>query len=535
MRGTRVARQLFRDAALTRLLSAYGLFCICENALWIAVIVYAYERGGPTTAGVVAAAQLVPAAVCAPMFAVAADRQSPGRVLVGGYLAQAAGCALMAATSASGGPALLVYAGAVFASTFVASTRPAQSAALPALARDVAGLTAANAAVTWLESEGIVLAGVFVAVLVATVGLTGVFVGTLALLAMAAMVVAPVHVAAISAPEDVSGAWRDMQVAVNAIRANRSARLLVGLLAAEFVVVGALDVLFAVLAIGVLHAGAAWTGYLNAAYGVGGMLFGALVTLMLGRRLGPVIAVCAGALGAALALTTSSPHLVPVVVFLVIVGGGHAGYDVAARSLLQRVVAAELVARVFGVAESIAMLGLAVGSLLTPLLVAVVGNRGTVIGVALVAPVVVVLSRRAVMSLDDGAVIPVVEIALLRSVPLFRDLPAPALEGVARSLVRNELPAGTVILREGAPGDDFIVIADGTVEVTQDGRRLRVLHRGDGAGEIALLRDVARTATVTATTDVVLYRLPRQPFLTAVNAHLPTQRRAEQTAQALIG
>jgi hypothetical protein len=534
VRGIRVARQLLRDPALARLLSAYGLFCICENAVWISVIVYAYGRGGPTAAGVVAAAQLVPAALCAPMFALAADRQSPGRVLVGGYAAQAAGCAVMAAAAHAGGPALLVYAGAVFASTFVAATRPAQSTLLPALARDVAGLTAANAATNWLESVGMVVAGLFVAVVIATAGLTGVFVGTCVLLIAAAIIVGPMRVPALRAREDVTGAWQDMGDALRAIRANRPARVLVGLLAAEFVVVGALDVLFAVLAIGVLHAGAAWTGYLNAAYGVGGIAFGAVVTVMLGRRLGPVIAVCAAAFGAALALTTSSPHLVPVVVFLVIVGAGRAGYDIAARSLLQRVVAAELVARVFGVAESIAMFGLAAGSLLTPLLVATVGNRGTVIGVALVAPTVVVVARRAVMSLDDNAVIPLVEIALLRTVPLFRDLPAPTLEGIARSLVRDELPAGALILREGARGDDFIVIADGSVEVSQDGRRLRALHRGDGAGEVALLRDVPRTASVTATTDVVVYRLSRQLFLTAVNAHLPTQRRAEQTAQAFV-
>jgi hypothetical protein len=86
-------------------LSAYGLFCICENAAWISVIVYAYRLGGPTAAGVVAAAHLLPAATCARLFAVAADRHAPGRVLVGGYLAQAAGCSVMSATAAGGGPA----------------------------------------------------------------------------------------------------------------------------------------------------------------------------------------------------------------------------------------------------------------------------------------------------------------------------------------------------------------------------------------------------------------------------------------------
>src|SRR5439155_7959609 len=111
-------------------------------------------------------------------------------------------------------------------------------------------------------------------------------------------------------------------------------------------------------------------------------------------------------------------------------------------------------------------------------------------------------------------------------------LPAPALEGIARALVRVELPEGSVIISEGGRGDDFVVIAEGTVEVSQAGRALRVLRRGDGAGEVALMRDVPRTATVTATSPDVLYRLSRLLFLTAVNAHVPTQRRAEQAAQA---
>jgi MFS family permease len=322
---------------------------------------------------------------------------------------------------------------------------------------------------------------------------------------------------------------------VHALRHNGSATVVLVLLAGEFVVVGALDVLFAVLAVSVLQLNASWTGYLNAAYGVGGVVFGALVATMLARRLGPVIALSAMAVGLALSLTAAGGGTAVVVALLVVVGGGRAAYDVSARSLLQRVVAAQLVARVFGVAEAVAMAALAVGALLTPLLVAAVGDRGAVVGVGLLLPALVLVVLRVVRRLDDRAVVPVVEIALLRSVPLFRDLPAAALEGIAHALVRVDAPAGAVVIREGQRGDDFVVIAEGSVEVSHAGRVLRVLHRGDGAGEVALMRDVPRTATVTATSPVVLYRLARQPFLTAVTAHVPTQRRAEQLAEAHTG
>src|SRR4051794_20861750 len=205
----RVARQLLRERALARVLTAYALFCVAENAVWIAVVIYAYQRGGPTAAGLVAAAELLPAALCAPWFAAAADRFSPGRVLVVGYVVQAAGCAVMAVAAVVDGPAALVYAGAILASTFVAATRPAQTAALPALAHDVAGLTAANVAVAWLESVGIVLGGLLVGVGAATVGLSSVFWTAVALLAIAAAITVPVHVAPISSRDDVGGAWHD--------------------------------------------------------------------------------------------------------------------------------------------------------------------------------------------------------------------------------------------------------------------------------------------------------------------------------------
>src|SRR4051812_12205759 len=149
--GMRVLRALARDRMLTRLVAAYGLFIICEYALWIVVLVFAYDRGGPTAAGVVAVAQLLPAAVAAPLFAAASDRWSPARVLLLGYLAQAGGALVMTIASATSMPDLTVYAGAVVAATFVASTRPAQTTVLPSLTRDVPALTAANVAVGWAE------------------------------------------------------------------------------------------------------------------------------------------------------------------------------------------------------------------------------------------------------------------------------------------------------------------------------------------------------------------------------------------------
>jgi MFS family permease len=208
--------------------------------------------------------------------------------------------------------------------------------------------------------------------------------------------------------------------------------------------------------------------------------------------------------------------------------------DVASRSLLQRSVPAHLLGQVFGLLEALTMAGLALGAVLVPLLVHFGGSRLALLGVAAVLPIAGIAGGRALFSLDAKAPVPVVQIALLRSLPLFAELPAPALEGLAASLTAVELPAGEVLIRQGEDGDAYYAIASGEFDVLQDGRFLRQCGRGDGVGEIALLRAVPRTATVVARTDATVYELAREPFLTAVVGHAATQRRADDISQARL-
>ena len=148
---------------------------------------------------------------------------------------------------------------------------------------------------------------------------------------------------------------------------------------------------------------------------------------------------------------------------------------------------------------------------------------------------------RALFRIDGAARVPLVEIALLRSMPLFAGLPSPAVEGIARALEPVAVPASTVVIRAGDAGDRFYAIADGEVEVSRDSVVVARLRRGEAFGEIALLEDVPRTATVTAVTDVRLYALEKGPFVTAVTGHPPvaraaaamvSQRRAEIAARS---
>ena len=521
-----------RNGQLVRVLSAYALFILSEYLLWIAVLVYAYDQGGATAAGLVVVAQLVPAAAVAPLVAPVADRSSPVLVLRAGYATQTLAAAATAGLLLVDAPSYLVYLAAVLTSMAITATRPAQAALLPSLTHEVGELTAANAVIGWLEGVSMMLAGAATGAILSFGSVAHVCALAAALLLSALLMVLALPRGRRTA--DVAPGDRvDDGVVDGGARSGFATfweeppvRLLVGLLGSQYVVIGALDVLFVVLALDVLGAGDPWVGYLNMAYGAGGVVLGALAALLVGRRLGPVIVATALLLGVALALSAFTTERAVVVALLAVVGGSRALFDVATRALLQRAVPADQIARVFGVAEGIMMAGLALGATIVPVLVAIGGGPLALLGVAALLPCVVALRGTRLRRIDQHAQVPVVEIALLRAVPLFRILPAPALEGLAKGLEPVRFEPGDALVTEGEEGDCYLAIAEGEVEVRRRGRQIRTLHRGEGLGEIALLRTGRRTATAVAATPVLAYRLARAPFLTAVTGHVPTLRSA---------
>jgi hypothetical protein len=448
----------------------------------------------------------------------------------------------MGATAAAviAGTPLAAYAAAVVASTAVTTTRPAQSTLIPSVAVTPDQLTAANVAAGWLEAAGIAMAGLLTGVLISLGGVAAVFAVCAGLGVVAALLVAWLRVPALASPREQSPGERVPAVLADVaecllltVRRPRL-RLMLALLTAEAAVVGALDLLFVILAINVLGRSQAWAGYLNLAYGVGALLAATVSAMLVGRRLGGPILVAALVLSGALAALGFGLGLAGTVALLTVAGASRALLDVASRTLLQRSVPAQLLGRVFGVLEGLTMAGLAVGALLVPLLVYLGGSRLALLGVAAVLPLAAAAGGRELFGLDAGARVPVVEIALLRSLPLFAELPAPAIEGLAAALAPVHAPAGTVLIRQGDPGDAYYAIAAGQLDVLQDGRFLRRCGRGDGVGEIALLRTIPRTATVTAHTAATVYALSREPFLTAVCGHAATQRQADRIADARL-
>ena len=530
----RTFHALAGNRALVRILAAYTLFTLIEYSVWLGVLVYAYSHGGATVAGLVAIAQLLPAAVAAPFMAAIADRRSPVFLLAGGYLAQAVLLAAATVAVAAGAP-VVVYAVAVIAGVAVAGTRPAQATLIPSVAATPDQLTAANVLVGWVEAAGFAAAGLLAGALIALGGVATVFAVCAGLGLGAAMLVARLQAVTFAAPsERTTTALAGLAESLRLTASRPRLRLMLGLLTAQAAVAGALDLLIVILAVSVLGLSHAWVGYLNFVYGVGAVLAATLSVVLIGRRLGVPILSAALLLSIAIAALAFDVGLAITMALLVVAGASHTLLDVSNRILLQRSVPAQLIGQVFGILEGLQEAGWALGALLVPLLVYLGGSRLALLGVAAVLPLAAAVGGRGLFNLDAEAPVPVVEIALLRSLPLFAELPGPPIEALAASLTLVELRAGTVLIRQGDPGDAYYAIAAGELDVQKIGRFLRRCGRGEGIGEIALLHSIPRTATVVAHSAATVYQLNREPFLTAVLGHARTHREAHRIASARL-
>ena len=528
----RVVGGVFRNRELRRVELAFACFNAAEWGVWIAMLVYAYEQGGATTAGLVALAQLVPAALFAPVAASLGDRRRPASVLALGYVAQAAGMAVTAAVLLADGPPLGAYACAAVAATAVTVTRPAQAVLTPSLARTPEELTAANVVAGWIESISLLVAPALAGILLGLSGAGVVFAVMAGVALLAALLVAPIR-----GPLPVGGGGSvvsETLVGLRVVAHEPGPRSLVWLLGLESMAIGALDVLYVVLAVAVLgHEGEA-AGYLNAAFGAGGVL-GVVATVALVGRSRLALPLAGGLVlwSAALAGIGFISSTAAALGLLVLAGAGRTVLDVAGRTLLQRLAPPEALGRVFGLLESASMAGLALGSVLAPMFVALAGGSGAFVCLAVLLPVSMLPVFRNLLAADQ-AILPVVEMARLRSLPFFAPLAAPELESLARALEPVEVAGGTAVIREGEPGDRFYVVADGEVEVTVGGTHVKTLGRGDCFGEIALIRNAPRMATVTARSDCILDALDKDSFVTVVTGHCLSANALDDLVQSRL-
>ena len=531
-------RTVLADRNLRRVELAFLGFNMTEFATWIAILVYAFERGGAAEMGAVSAILLVPSAVVAPLAAYAGDRFRRDRVLAVDYVVQGLALGATAATLYADAPAGLVYAAATVASISITFTRPAQNSLLPALTATPGDLTAANVVSGVVEGMGKMLGPIIAGILLGASGSATVFAFFAVLTLLGALLVARlrVDVAAVT-PEariDAADVFHETLRGFETLRRASEPRLVVLLLSAGVIVVGALDVLFVATAIDLLDIGAGGAGFLSAAFGAGAIVGAASTIMLVGRRrLTPSLAGGAVLFGAPIGLVAVAPSAVSAPVLFAAAGAGRSVGDVSGRTLLQRISPNDVLSRVFGVLEGLMMLALVVGSVGAAVLIEVSGVQTALVVVGAFLPIIILVSSGRLLSIDRSAEAPDAEILrLLRAIPFFAPLPAPSMERVMADVIARDAAAGDVLIREGDPGDLFYVIVEGTVEITRGGEHVSEQGPGAYVGEIALLRDVPRTASVIAKTPLRLLALEREPFLLAVTGHPVSHEAARAVATA---
>jgi MFS family permease len=531
----RAFASVFSNPELRRLQLAGVGSTIGTWAYGVALAVYAYDAGGARAVGLIYAVRWALAAVAAPWLAVLADRLSRRSVMVASDLSRGALLAGMAVAAALGGPAAIVYALAVGASISATVFAPAQGALLPSLVRTPDELTAANVVMNTVASVGMFAGPALGGVLLAVSGAAAVFAVTAGTLVWSAANVFGIPRDAPASRDEETSAGHEMLAGFRAIAATPALRVVVGLTSAQTLVTGAFEVLLVVLALRLLHAGNAGVGWLNTALGVGCLVGVLAVAALAGRkRLAGDLGIGVLLWGAPLALVAVWTNLGFALLMFALIGVGNTLVDVAGMTLLQRSADNEVLGRVFGVLESLVLGTLALGALVAPAIVAWAGPRGALVAVGVFLPALLVPLWPTLRRIDESAHVPTEAIELLRAIPMFSPLPPQVLERLASAAEPVTVAGGAAVFQQGDTGDRFYVIASGRAAVEIDGVQSGELAPGDFFGEIALLRDVPRTATVRATEELRLYAIERDEFLAAVTGHAPSLEAAHSVVTARL-
>ena len=523
--------------ALRRVLLSFGCAWTAEWAFTVALGVVAFRSGGATAVGVVAFARMAPAALLAPISIAVADRFPRDRMLMYSSFVRGGAIAVAALLLEIGAPLITVYSLAVLATATFIVFRPAHSALLPALCSAPLELTSANVVRGLLDSIGTLLGPLAAAVLIALSGTVAALAFAAALSVGAGALLFHVsYEAPLRLPSPpLRRIVTDTSAGFHALTRHRDAGLLIGLALAQTFTRGCLNVFLVVVPFELLHTGETGVGLMTAAVGAGAVAgsLGAFV-LVSGRRLALIEGLGVGLWGISLSLCGALPYPPTVFALMCVIGVGNAFVDVGLFTLPARLVPYDVLARVFGALETLVAATVALGSLVTPFVIAGLGLRGALAVLGLPALTLAVLAWRRLRNIDGSIVHRDREITMLRRVAMLSPLPMPAIDNLAAHVENTRVAAGQVVFRQGDAGDNFYVIEDGEADVVRDGRAVSTLGSGDCFGEIALLRDTPRTATVRARSALSLYSLARPEFILAVNGCSASGRAADSLSSARL-
>ncbi len=516
---------------------AFTGFSISEHATWLAVLFFAFERGGPREVGLIAFIQLMPSVVLTPFSSYAGDRFRPQRALAVGYAIQSISMAVVAFAMLSGN-GILVYGASTVVATAVSFTRPVMGTILPTLTHTPADLVAANVVTGLIQQIGRLVGPLMAGLVMAFHAPSAVF-GACALITGAACLIVVMIPAVDEHPHhvpDVGDLNDRMFAGFTTMRREARLRTLVGLMAAAGLVGGIADVLFVTFAAERLDGGGGQAGLLAAAFGVGGM-FGvvAVSRIVRGAQVEGVFVASAILVSLALASMALSDGLVSGLLLFALLGVGVSLLQFTAAVTIQRRAPTDVLGRVFGIVEGVEAAAMAMGGLVVTFLVVWFSVDETFVVLAMV---VFVLIGFGVMTLhrrpDDTPLVDDEIIDRLVHDPVFAALPAPKVERLGRTAVRRRSAVGAAVVVQGDAGDHYFLVVDGTFSVVRDGQTVNSLGAGQSFGEIALLRNVPRTATVTATSDAELLVIARDDFLEAVTGHPRSHATARGIAEGHV-
>jgi hypothetical protein len=516
------------------------LACAAGWAFSVAIAVYAFDRSGATAVGLVIAARLLPAILAAPLMGWLIDKVGRATVVAGACAAQALCLGASAAIMSSHGrlwPIVLLAAATGAAAT---APRPALEALLPALAKTPEELTRATAAWGAIDNAAFLLGGGVGAASIAVIGagaVTATAAGLFALAGVLALRLPWVKATDTDEPEDETAGLADALAGLRTLKHTPLLRTAFVLLAGLLLVEGAVEVQIPALSIGELHMGNGGPGELYIVWGIGGVL-GSAVLLALARRRGYGLALLVGCISFAVGVGVCGADGIPVALLAMLPAGvGMALVETGFMALVPRLADDAVAGRVYGLAEVAYSGAGGAGALLAPPLIRALGTRGSLAAGGAAFGLLAISTTATLARLDTGQEKASRVRELLHGVNFLSPLPLPRLERLVRGAQSVDVPAGTAVVSAGEHGREFYVIDDGTVEVEGYGRQQ---GPGTGFGEIALLRDIPRTATVRAVTDLHLWTITRRAFLAAVGAHGETERLAtatveEHLARPLIG
>jgi len=519
----RAVGAVFANPDVARLELAWAGMSFSLWAFAIALGVYAFDVAGPAAVGIAALVRLLPGALASPFAGLLGDRHSRRGVLTASTMATAAVLGAAAAATMLDAPPAVVF-GLAGAFT-VASTPyvPAEGALYPQVSRTPQELSGANVVHGVMDSAGFLVGSTLTGVLLAATTPQVVFGLAAIIAALTALVLAGVR------PDDrpkyheaheLYSVMSQTALGVRALLGNPGLRLVGAALVVLAFFEGTADVLVVVLALDLLDIGEGGVGYLNAAWGIGALAGSAVLAVMLDRgKLASGLVVGSVIAGVAAALPGAWPVALAGYAGWLAIGVGFTTIEVTARTLLQRLGTNEVLARVLGSLETSRLAAMAVGSIAASALVALLGTRGALLALGAILPLFAVLRWAPLRAFEMGAPVAEGPYALLRANPIFTPLPVATLERLSHDVVALRVDADEQIITQGEHGDRFYLIEDGEVEIFEN----RVLRRTDGPGEsfgeIALLRDVPRTATVRANRPTRLLALDREHFVSAVTGH----------------